>query len=195
MSSISISEFSLVVLIGGSDAERADFATRNFQPDEVLNFNRFVEWIGAGKTGQEIEMDADEAMSIILEKRLKHKLLTVIDANNLNQLVRKPFRLLSRKYHAVLTAVVFGFGTNGKRALEESKILEAEGFSKPIILQTVTEAEAAEVLRIKPNCDRRFEKGPFDVVGDLHGCLTELKLLLEELGYSEEEGKWHPHCS
>jgi protein phosphatase len=33
-----------------------------------------------------------------------------------------------------------------------------------------------------PN-NRRDERGPFDVIGDLHGCCTELETLLQRLGY------------
>lgn len=35
--------------------------------------------------------------------------------------------------------------------------------------------------------DRRGEKGPFDIIGDIHGCADELQALLAELGY---EVKW-----
>ncbi|MEG6523529.1 metallophosphoesterase [Desulfotomaculum sp. 1211_IL3151] len=31
--------------------------------------------------------------------------------------------------------------------------------------------------------DQRHEKGPFDIIGDVHGCLEELSELLQELGY------------
>jgi protein phosphatase len=30
----------------------------------------------------------------------------------------------------------------------------------------------------------RSDRGPFDIIGDVHGCLSELKTLLGELGYS-----------
>src|SRR5262249_58554460 len=34
-----------------------------------------------------------------------------------------------------------------------------------------------------PSCDRRALRGPFDVIGDVHGCASELVALLERLGY------------
>jgi diadenosine tetraphosphatase ApaH/serine/threonine PP2A family protein phosphatase len=34
-----------------------------------------------------------------------------------------------------------------------------------------------------PPFDRRWDHGPFDVVGDVHGCLEELRRLLHELGW------------
>ena len=33
--------------------------------------------------------------------------------------------------------------------------------------------------------DRRDEHGPFDIIGDVHGCCDELEELLERLGYVE----------
>jgi protein phosphatase len=32
--------------------------------------------------------------------------------------------------------------------------------------------------------DRREERGPFDVIGDVHGCFGELRTLVDELGYT-----------
>jgi hypothetical protein len=37
-----------------------------------------------------------------------------------------------------------------------------------------------------PPWDRRDERGPFDLVGDVHGCLTELRALLAALGYDDD---------
>ena len=35
-----------------------------------------------------------------------------------------------------------------------------------------------------PAFDLRDQTGPFDIIGDVHGCADELRLLLEQLGYS-----------
>ncbi len=49
--------------------------------------------------------------------------------------------------------------------------------------------DSAEPL---PN-DLRHLTGPFDVIGDVHGCLTELVHLLRELDYRvEPDGAYHP---
>jgi hypothetical protein len=43
-------------------------------------------------------------------------------------------------------------------------------------------------------CDRRSECGPFDIIGDVHGCLDELEALLEALGWlrNASTGFIHP---
>ena len=47
----------------------------------------------------------------------------------------------------------------------------------------------------RPYLDKRDECGPFDIIGDVHGCLEELKALLLELGYrpAQVRSEWtHP---
>ncbi|MCP3936388.1 MAG: polynucleotide kinase-phosphatase, partial [Actinomycetia bacterium] len=48
---------------------------------------------------------------------------------------------------------------------------------------SVAEVEAAEVVRTRLWTDRRDDVGPFDIIGDVHGCSAELVRLLGELGY------------
>ncbi|WP_198005280.1 metallophosphoesterase [Rickettsia helvetica] len=36
--------------------------------------------------------------------------------------------------------------------------------------------------------NKQQEKGPFDIIGDVHGCFDELKNLLEKLGYRIKKG-------
>jgi protein phosphatase len=61
--------------------------------------------------------------------------------------------------------------------------IAAEGFHTVHRLTTPEQAEQAAVVRTRLPCDRRDEAGPFDIVGDVHGCRTELDALLADLGY------------
>ncbi len=45
---------------------------------------------------------------------------------------------------------------------------------------TKTEPDNEELAR----CDQREDSGPFDIIGDIHGCLDELTALLARLGYA-----------
>jgi len=40
-----------------------------------------------------------------------------------------------------------------------------------------------DIKREKLYNDKREESGPFDIVGDVHGCFDELQELLVKLGY------------
>jgi diadenosine tetraphosphatase ApaH/serine/threonine PP2A family protein phosphatase len=42
---------------------------------------------------------------------------------------------------------------------------------------------------LDPRIDRRHDSGPFDIVGDVHGCYDELRDLLARLGYRVDEQK------
>jgi protein phosphatase len=63
------------------------------------------------------------------------------------------------------------------------KGLPREGFRAVHVLHTPEEVAAATITRTKLFNDLRDQKGPFDVIGDVHGCLAELEQLLVELGY------------
>lgn len=53
-------------------------------------------------------------------------------------------------------------------------------------------AGALSVAEPPPPDAHRDATGPFDIVGDVHGCAEELRTLLERLGYAERGGVWRP---
>src|SRR2546421_564947 len=53
--------------------------------------------------------------------------------------------------------------------------LEREGFRSVHIMRSEENVAGATVLREPLWCDRRGERGPFDIIGDVHGCLSELE--------------------
>ena len=61
--------------------------------------------------------------------------------------------------------------------------LQREGFRRVHVLRSPEEIAAAEINRTPLWTDRRAEHGPFDLIGDVHGCHAELVSLLGELGY------------
>jgi polynucleotide kinase-phosphatase len=73
------------------------------------------------------------------------------------------------------------------------KGLAREGFRRVHVLRTPDEVAAARI-EIEPLLnDRRSETGPFDVIGDVHGCRAELAELLTRLGYAvHPDGARHP---
>jgi protein phosphatase len=70
-------------------------------------------------------------------------------------------------------------------ALRKSvRTLKREGFRTVHVLRSADEVAAATITRTRLYSDLRHETGPFDVIGDVHGCLAELTALLEKLGYA-----------
>jgi protein phosphatase len=47
----------------------------------------------------------------------------------------------------------------------------------------MSRASTAAVTRQPLWTDKRTERGPFDIIGDIHGCASELESLLAKLGY------------
>jgi protein phosphatase len=65
--------------------------------------------------------------------------------------------------------------------------LQREGFRHVHVLKSPEEVDAATIVRTRLYNDLRHETGPFDVIGDIHGCRAELESLLAELGYLVEQ--------
>lgn len=72
--------------------------------------------------------------------------------------------------------------------------LGPRGYDAVYALATPAEWEATQVIREPLACDLRAERGPFDIIGDVHGCYDELLELLELLGYTPDDvsGWRHP---
>ena len=66
--------------------------------------------------------------------------------------------------------------------------LEREGFRHVFVLKSLEEIEAATIERQPLWNNLKREHGPFDIIGDVHGCFDELVELLGKLGYTEQPG-------
>ncbi|HEY2429765.1 MAG TPA: AAA family ATPase, partial [Acidimicrobiales bacterium] len=202
---ISIPKLSLVVLIGPSGSGKSTFARRHFRPTEILSSDGCRGWVSDDENDQSVTRDAFEVLRFVAAKRLALGRLTVIDATNVQPEARKPLVELARQYHCLPVAVVLDmpertcqernrgrpdrdFGPhvvrNQSSQLRRSlRGLRKEGFRHVFVMETPEEVEAAAVERVPLWNDRRDEHGPFDIIGDVHGCCDELEELLRRLGY------------
>jgi protein phosphatase len=202
---IKIPDLSLVVLIGPSGSGKSTFARKHFRPTEVLSSDACRGMVGDDENDQAVTTDAFEVLRFIAGKRLALGRLTVVDATNVQPEARKPYVELARQYHCLPVAIVLdlpesiclernrqrtdrNFGPhvvrNQKSQLRRSLgVLRKEGFRHIFVIETSEEVEAATVERVPLWTDKRAERGPFDIIGDLHGCADELEELLRRLGY------------
>ena len=60
--------------------------------------------------------------------------------------------------------------------------LQREGFRHVFTLSSPEEVAAAVIERQPLWNNRKGEHGPFDIIGDVHGCCDELEELLGQLG-------------
>jgi protein phosphatase len=202
---LTIPELSLVVLIGPSGAGKSTFARAHFKPTEVLSSDVCRGLVSDDENNQAATKDAFAVLHFIAAKRLTAGKLTVVDATNVRLEDRKPLLALAREQHCVPVAIVFNvpekvcldrnrqrpdrtFGAhvvrNHHQQMRRSlRSLEKEGFRHVIVLSSPEDIAAVTVERQPLWTNRKHEHGPFDIIGDIHGCSDELRALLTQLGY------------
>src|SRR6201996_2417881 len=211
---LSIPELSLVVLVGVSGSGKSTFARAHFKPTEVISSDYCRGLVADDENDQAATPDAFDVLHYIAGKRLAAGRLTVIDATSVQPEARKPLIDLAREHDVLPVAIVLDlpvsvcaarnarrperdFGAHVIRrqhaALRNSvKNLRREGFRAVHILRAEAEVADVTLTRTKLFSDLRRDTGPFDVIGDVHGCLPELLLLLDKLGYqvtSDDAGR------
>lgn len=173
-SDLDIPALSLIVLIGVPDELRADFARRHFADEEVQT---------------SLEAAA---------QRLSRGLLTVLDAPHLRALERAGAAQLARDQNVQAVALVLDppLDTSDMQTRQDvadlhrelgghdSPGLRVEGFRTAHRLRSRAELDGVQLRRVPLKPDRRDLHGPFDLIGDVHGCLPELLSLLGKLGYA-----------
>ncbi|HEY0018184.1 MAG TPA: polynucleotide kinase-phosphatase [Longimicrobium sp.] len=202
---LNIPALSLVVMVGASGCGKSTFARRHFRPTEVLSSDFFRGMVADDETEQSATTDAFETLHFVARKRLRAARLTVVDATNTQSAARKPLVALARETHVIPVAIVLNVPervcqarnrertdrqvpphaiTSQTQQLRKSiRDLRREGFRHVFVLDEA-QADAVESIVREPLWnDRRHEHGPFDVVGDVHGCGDELDALLDALGY------------
>ncbi|EDX86728.1 Ser/Thr protein phosphatase family protein [Synechococcus sp. PCC 7335] len=212
---LTIPELSLVILIGASGAGKSTFARKHFAKTEILSSDHFRGVVSDDETDQSATKDAFDVLHYILAKRLKSGKLTVIDATNVQRGARRSLLKLAKEYHFFSEAIVFNlpatichkrnqkrpdrqFGShvvnNHTRALRRSlKGLKQEGFRYVYKLNSLEEINSVEIERQPLWNNRKHDHGPFDIIGDVHGCCDEVEQLLEKLGYREQAVSANPN--
>jgi protein phosphatase len=215
MTELTIPELSLVVLVGVTGSGKSTFARTHFKPTEVISSDFCRGLVADDENDQSATPAAFEVLRFIVAKRLAAGRLTVIDATNVQPEARRDLVQLARDHDVLPAAIVLDlpeklcaernatrpdrdFGPHVIRR-QRSQLrrsvnhLGREGFRTVHVLRSPDEIAAATVTRAKLFNDLREEKGPFDVIGDVHGCRAELELLLGQLGYDiERDGAGRP---
>jgi protein phosphatase len=188
---IDIPELSAVVLMGSSDKERASFAEKHFKPEEILCANDFREPdLGAEKDQNPTEHRGEQGLYQMIEDRLASAKLTVIDIGTGQNKDRKRMVELAKRYHCFPVAIVLNIPEAEEEKTYQNGELEKEGFRYVYLLNSQEEIQMAEIVRSKLYNNKRDIHGPFDIIGDIHGCYDELCELLEKLGYRVERDKY-----
>jgi protein phosphatase len=202
---ISIPETSLVVLIGASGSGKSTFARKHFLPTEVISSDTCRGLVSDDANSLDATDDAFEVVHFLARKRLSRQKLTVIDATNVQPQARKSLLAIAREHDCMAVAIVldlppklchernegrpdrqFGFHVVRQHAsqLRQSlRDLRREGFRYVNVLDSLEAIEQVTIERTRLWTNRKDDHGPFDIIGDVHGCFDELVELLRALGY------------
>ncbi|MFC9633287.1 polynucleotide kinase-phosphatase [Streptomyces mirabilis] len=201
-----VTDLSLVVLIGASGSGKSTFARRHFKPTEVISSDFCRGLVADDENDQSASGDAFDVLHYIAGKRLAAGRRTVVDATNVQQESRRQLIEIAKKHDVLPIAIVLDVpeevcaernASRTDRAEMPRRViqrhirelrrslrhLEREGFRKVHVLRGVAEIESAEVRTEKRFNDLTHLTGPFDIIGDIHGCASELETLLGKLGY------------
>ena len=210
---ITMPELSLVVLIGPSGCGKSSFARTHFKPTEVLSSDYCRGLVSDNENDQAATGDAFDVLHYVARKRLAAGRLTVVDATNVQIESRKPLVALAREFHVLPIAIVLNlpeklchernqnrperqFGPhvvrNQSQQLRRSiRGLEREGFRHVFTMTSPEEVAGATITRQPLWNNLKQEHGPFDIVGDVHGCYDELIQLLVHLRYEKTSGGFY----
>ena len=213
---IKVPELSLIVLIGASGSGKSTFASKHFKATEIISSDKCRGMVSNDENNQVVSADAFALARYITSLRLKNGLLTVIDATNVQNDARKDWIKLAREYHVLPVAIILNLPEKicmernalradrdfGKHVIPQHiaqlkrsiKKLKLEGFRHVIELKSLAEVEAVnEIIRDPLYNNKKEETGPFDIIGDVHGCYDELVELLGDLGYTNNGNSYaHP---
>ena len=202
---IEIPELCVVALVGVSSSGKSTFAKTHFKSTEVLSSDYFRALVSDDENNQAVTPHAFDALYYVANKRLELGLLTVIDATNVQAHARKQVLRLAKEQNCLAVAIVLDIPEktirerNEKRpdrtltgniiARQTSQLrqsirqLQREGFRYVHILSGEDEIANVEIVRTPLWNNKKDVTGPFDIIGDIHGCYDELCELLTKMGY------------
>lgn len=214
---IHVPAFSLVLLVGPTASGKSTFARQHFSNTEIVSSDHYRGVVTDDPTDQSATEQAFELVHSIVAMRLKNRRLTVVDATNLQDHARRPLLQLAHRHDCPIAAIVFQTPLNtcierneartdrnipngvvhrqyrNMRGIERS--LRKQHIRNVHVFKTAEQPDDSQVIRRPLDGYLPDNHGPFDVIGDIHGCHQELFMLLGKLGYVEtlSDTGWNYH--
>ena len=208
---IKIPELAVVALVGASSSGKSTFAKTHFKPTEIFSSDFFRALICDDENNQQVSQRAFDALYYVANSRLGMGHLTVIDATNIQKQARASVLRLARENDCFAVAIVLAVSEKTIKERNEKRqdrtlgskvvanhvaqlksairLLRKEGFRYVYVLPE-KEIANVEIVRIPLWTNQKSECGPFDIIGDIHGCYDELCELLSGLGYDVDVEKF-----
>lgn len=202
---IEVPESCLIVLIGASGSGKSSFGRKHFLPTEVVSSDFCRGLIMDDENDLTINTEAFDLLHHLIDVRLKKMRLTVVDATNVQPQSRKALLEVARRNDMLVVGIVFNIREEICRERNETRSdrnlgphvirnqiremkrglggLRKEGFRYVHFLNDPEAVDAVVIERAKVWNNLKHETGPFDIIGDIHGCYEELVELLAKLEY------------
>ena len=207
---IRIPQFSLIVMVGPTCSGKSTFAARHFLPTEIVSSDRCREMVADDPEDQSASPRAFDLLRTIVRKRLEGLRITVVDATNLQPRHRAELLEIAQENDCPAHAIVMNTRLQAcldraqrregrttppseirhqhRRLRQSIRGTRREGFRQTHVVDDATDPDLVTIDRTRVRPDLRSRTGPFDIIGDIHGCHQELMELLERLGYTDGEG-------
>ncbi len=204
---ITLPEQGLVILMGASSSGKSTFAAEHFLPTEIVSSDRCRAMVCDDENDQSSTTAAFELLHTIVRIRLREGRFAAVDATNLRSEDRLELKRIARDQDCLCSLIAFDtpkqvcLARNADRSdrrlppqviarhlsmfRQSARALKTERYHRTYTVGPDNEGQL-KVVRSKLWTDRRDLTGPFDIIGDLHGCATELEELLALLGYDEQ---------
>lgn len=202
MAGISLPRTTLLVLCGVPGCGKSTFASRYFRDSMIVSSDQCRVLVSDSETNMAASREAFKLFRFTIERRLSLGRFTVADSTAITRRARRELLHIGRKYGFNVTLLIFNIpeGTclarNAGRNRRVIHLVIAR--MQKMLRQTLKNAhnegfDDVHVISEEDINNSSFEikirnhevtlPGPFDIIGDIHGCYDELIVLLDKLGY------------
>ncbi|MDF9408080.1 MAG: Bis(5'-nucleosyl)-tetraphosphatase PrpE (asymmetrical) [Pelotomaculum sp. PtaB.Bin013] len=214
MAGISLPGTTLLVLCGTPGCGKSTFASRYFRETMIVSSDQCRFLVSDSETNMAASREAFKLFRFTIERRLSLGRFTVADSTAITRQSRGELLRIGRKYGFNITLLIFNIPEDvclARNAGRERRVVRSviakmrqmlqrtlrdahnEGFDNVYI---ITEGDLNNpAFRINIRNYEVTLPGPFDIIGDIHGCFDELTMLLDKLGYRNRSNHYaHPAC-
>lgn len=177
MKNIILSENTLLLLTG--DETRKEFIKNvlyRWSPVPVYN---------VGEVSSNDINESHDLFFAAIEKRLKAGIFTAVDVDDISNAIRQKMQELCNWYYYKLSILFFAGNDEAGRWDWKIRSLKKNGIKNIWILNENNIHEFN--VEVKPVSAYCSTPPPYDIIGDVHGCLDELEELFDKLGYEKTD--------